>query len=253
MTPVVQASPQSALIVGATSALARAVADELATTGCNLHLAARNLDEAERIAADLRVRHNIQSSASAFEAGDFPGHEEFFAHAVSTLGQIDTVIVSIGELYDQGDAQHNAQLACSMIQSNYTGVVSLMTYVANYLEQKRSGTIVCISSVAGDRGRMSNYIYGSAKAGLSAFLQGLRSRMFKAGVHVMTVKPGFIDTKMTFGKPAMFLVAQPKAVAKTIVKAMRARKDQIYAPWFWELIMLIIRNVPEPIFKRTKL
>src|SRR6185369_4567811 len=136
---------------------------------------------------------------------------------------------------------------------NYTGVVSLMTYVANYMEKQGKGTIIGITSVAGDRGRMSNYIYGSAKAALTAFMQGLRSRMFKCGVHVMTVKPGFVDTKMTFGKPAMFLVAKPVTVAAAIVKAMRAGKDEIYVPWFWAFIMLIIRYVPEPIFKRLKM
>lgn len=246
-------SAQSVLIVGATSAIARALAGELASSGAAVHLAARNVCEAGRIANDLSVRYQVPTSCSRFEAGAWQEHEEFFAQAVSSLGKIDLVIVSIGELYDQSEAQNNPELALNMIQSNYTGVVSLMTYAANYLEARRQGAIVCIASVAGDRGRMSNYIYGSAKAGLAAFLSGLRSRLFKAGVHVMTVKPGFVDTKMTFGKPAMFLVAKPKAVAAAILKALRQGKDEVYVPWFWAYIMLIIRSVPEAIFKRTKL
>lgn len=150
---------------------------------------------------------------------------------------------------DQSLAQTDFNHAQLIIDSNYTSVVSILTHVANYLEKQSHGWIVCISSVAGDRGRQSNYIYGSAKGGVSLFLQGLRNRLAKSGVHVLTAKHGFVDNKIAFGKPGMFLVASPERVASDILRALQKGKNIAYVPWFWWGIMLIIRNIPESLFK----
>jgi decaprenylphospho-beta-D-erythro-pentofuranosid-2-ulose 2-reductase len=243
------------LIIGATSGIGYALASSIASTSkeCVLHLSGRNTDTVERVASDLKIRHGCSTSWSHFDALATGNHKEFVLQAIEKLDGLDTVVVSIGELGDQTESEQNFHKASNVINSNYTGVVSVLGEIADYLEKKQAGNVVVISSVAGDRGRQSNYIYGSAKAGLNAFLQGLRSRLFKSGVHVLTVKPGFVDTKMTFGKPGLFLVAQPDQIAKTILKELKRKKNIVYAPWFWQWIMLIIRSIPEFIFKRLSL
>lgn len=244
---------QAVLILGATSSIARALAHQIAQQGATLHLAARNGFEVERVARDLIVRYQVPVTWSVFEGCDYDTHPELVQTAIDQLGRLDGAIVSLGELGEQQQAQNDFECAERIIHSNYTGVVSLLTPVANYLEKQGSGFIIGVSSVAGDRGRQSNYIYGSAKGALSLFLQGLRSRLAKSGVHVLTIKPGFVDTKMTFGKPGMFLVASPEKVAGSIVSALKKRKDIAYVPGFWFWIMSIIRSIPETIFKRMKL
>lgn len=244
---------KTVLIIGATSSIAKAIAVQLAHQGKALHLAGRDAEEVERTAQDLAIRYQVPVSWSQFEATAYHTHVDFFEKAIAQMGQLEGVIVSLGELGDQVQAQTDFSQAQRIIESNYTGVVSILTPVANYLEQQRQGYIIGISSVAGDRGRQSNYIYGSAKGALSLFLQGLRSRLAKVGVQVLTVKPGFVDTKMTFGKSGMFLVAKPDQVAKAILRARDRRKNIVYVPWFWFWIMLIIRSIPEPIFKKLKL
>lgn len=241
------------LVVGGTSGIGRAVAARLARSGAQIHLSGRNSNELERVALDLSIRLQTTITWSRFEASDFESHTEFFADAVEQLGGLDTIVVCIGELGEQKQAEADLARTMRIIDSNYTGPVSLLNLAANHLERQRSGTIIGISSVAGDRGRQSNYLYGSAKSGFSTYLSGLRSRLAKNGVHVLTVKPGFVDTKMSFGKPGMFLVASPEDVAVEIVRSARQRRDIVYVPWFWALIMLIIKLVPETIFKRTKL
>ncbi|MBC6417863.1 MAG: SDR family oxidoreductase [Prochloron sp. SP5CPC1] len=244
---------KAVLLIGATSSIGRALAHEMAQQGAALHLGARDGFEVERVAQDIGIRYQVPISWSTFEALDYETHPELLQKAVDNLGTLDGIVVSLGELGYQKTAQMDFNHAQRIIHSNYTGVLSILTHTANYLEQQGHGFIVGISSVAGDRGRQSNYTYGSAKGALSLFLQGLRNRLFKSGVHVMTVKPGFVDTKMTFGKPGMFLVASPKQVAAAIMKAMHSKKDIVYIPWFWFWIMLIIRIVPEWLFKRLKL
>jgi len=243
----------TALIVGATSRIARCLAAELSLEHYAVHLAARNLEELERIAADLSLRSHSRVSTSRFEAADYGSHAEFLSSVVNESGELDTVAVVVGELLDQKEAERSFDIAYRMIQSNYLGVVSLLTQVAARMEAEGRGTIVVVSSVAGDRGRQSNYVYGSAKAGLTVFLEGLRNRLCKSGVHVLTVKPGYVDTKMTFGKPGRFLVARPEDVARSIMTSIKNTDDVLYVPWFWFWIMLIVRLIPEPIFKRLKL
>ena len=244
---------QAVLLVGATSSIARALAHQLAQQGTALHLAARDGAELERVAKDIAIRYQAPISWSAFEALDYSTHPELLQKAIDHLGKLDGVVVSLGELGDQQQAQQDFSQAQRIIHSNYTGVASLLTHAANYLEAQSSGFIVGISSVAGDRGRQSNYVYGSAKGALTLFLQGLRNRLAPRGVHVLTVKPGFVDTKMTFGMPGLFLVASPEEIAASILKALKKKKNTVYLPWFWFPIMTIIRAVPEFIFKKMKL
>ncbi len=241
------------LILGGTSSIAQAVAARMAQQGAKLHLAGRDLAELERIAQDLTIRYQVPVSWDAFEAKDYDAHAAFLGKSVERLGGLDGVVVALGELGIQEQAQGDFDQAERIIASNYTGAVSILTHVANILEKQESGFIIGLSSVAGDRGRQSNYIYGSAKGAFHLFLQGLRNRLAKHNVHVLTAKLGFVDTKMTFGKPGMFLVAKPEQVADAILKALGKNKNIAYIPWFWFWIMLIIRSIPESLFKKLKL
>lgn len=242
------------VVLGATSAIARAVANEFAYRGYNLVLAARDQEENEAIAADLRVRWGANVAALPFEAEDYDSHPAFFESCHQVLGDaMEGVVLCFGYLAEQAAAQTDFFLAHRTIDVNYTSAVSILEIFARHFEQQRRGFLCGVSSVAGDRGRQSNYLYGSAKAGFSAYLEGLRNRLFHAGVHVVTVKPGFIDTKMTFGKPNLLLLAPVSKAGKDIFNAIRHRKNVAYVPWFWRYIMLIIRHIPEWQFKKMKM
>ncbi|MDH5784998.1 MAG: SDR family oxidoreductase [Chromatiales bacterium] len=241
------------LILGATSAIARATARELARQGYHLTLAGRDMDELQRDAADIRLRFSVEVEVKPFDAEDFAGHAAFLNGVVDDGGELDGVVLAFGYLGEQTRASQEFAESLAIIQRNYTGAISILNLCAEYLAARGRGTMIAISSVAGDRGRQSNYIYGSAKGGLTIYLEGLRNAMFHRGVHVMTVKPGFVDTAMTYGLSGMFLVATPQAVARRILKARDKGVNTLYAPWFWRWIMLIIRHVPETIFKRLKM
>jgi short-subunit dehydrogenase len=248
------ASHKSVVVLGATSAMARAVAGEFARRGYGLVLAARDQEENEIIATDLRVRCNVDAVALEFEAGNFDSHEAFVGACCDLLGEgIEGVVLCFGALEPQEKAQQDFALARRIIDVNYTAAVSVLELFAAYFEARKSGFLCVVSSVAGDRGRQSNYLYGSAKAGLSAYAQGLRNRLFPANVHVTTIKPGFVDTKMTFGLPGLFLVAPAENAGKAIFTAIDKRKNVAYVPGFWHWIMLIVRHVPESLFKRLKM
>jgi len=239
------------LVVGVTSAIARAVAGEFASRGHDLVVAGRNPEELEAVASDLAIRHGVAVDARVFNALDFDAHEELMASSVD--GGLTGIVVALGYMGDQQDGQSDFAMARRVVDTNYTAFVSLLERAAAYLESQGNGFICAISSVAGDRGRQSNYLYGSAKSGLDAYLQGLRNRLHPSGVSVTTVKPGFVDTRMTYGMPGLFLVASPEAVARGIHRAIRRRKGVVYLPWFWRFIMLLIRSIPEPVFNRMKL
>lgn len=241
------------LILGATSAIARATARELAAGGHALTLAGRDLAELQRDAADLRLRYGVAVFVTPFDAEDFTHHGDFLTQVVAQGGGLEGVVLAFGYLGEQSRAAEELSETLAILQRNYVGAVSILNRCAAYLAEQGTGNIIAISSVAGDRGRQSNYIYGSAKGGLSVYLQGLRNAMFHRGVHVMTVKPGFVDTAMTYGMPGLFLVASPQAVAQKILQALGKKRNEIYVPWFWRWIMLIIRHVPESIFKRLKM
>ncbi|MBE9046268.1 SDR family oxidoreductase [Pleurocapsales cyanobacterium LEGE 10410] len=244
---------EAVLVVGATSSIARSLASKMGQQGTALHLAARDRFEVERIAKDIAIRYQVPVSWSIFDALDRDSHADLLQKALDHLDRLDGVAVFLGELGNQEKAQREFDCAEQIIHSNYTGVASILTHAANYLEKQRHGFIICLSSVAGDRGRQSNYVYGAAKGALSLFLQGLRNRLAKSNVRVLTVKPGFVDTKMTFGKSGMFLMAKPEQVASAVIRALQKNKLVVYVPWFWFWIMLIIRSIPEFLFKRLSL
>ncbi|MCW5936790.1 MAG: SDR family oxidoreductase [Fimbriimonadaceae bacterium] len=241
------------LVLGATSGIAREIALELARRGHPLCLAGRDREELERIGADIRIRTGVSTWALPFDADDCDSHQEAFDAAVSVAGAFEGVVLAFGYLGDQERAEKYWSETRAILSRNFLAAASVLHVVARYMEGRKSGWIVALSSVAGDRGRMSNYVYGSAKGGLTVFLQGLRSRLQKSDVHVLTVKPGPVDTAMTFGMPKLPLLAQPGPVAKAIVRALERRKDVLYVPGPWALVMAVLKAVPEGIFKKTKL
>ncbi|MCL6524179.1 MAG: SDR family oxidoreductase [Thermoflavifilum sp.] len=240
-----------ALILGATSDIAQAIAKQLAKENFNLILAARNIDYLKRIQHDLQVRYSIQVDTVYFDAISFDQHEHFIQQ-LSVFPEL--VILCFGYLGNQNAAEKNWEEAYKILSTNYLGAVSILNRIANEMEKRKKGTIVAISSVAGDRGRKSNYLYGSAKAGLTAYLSGLRNRLYSSGINVITVKPGYVATKMTENMSLpQILVASPEQVAKRIWKAIHGRKNTIYVKKLWLWIMFIIKIIPEPIFKRLNM
>lgn len=243
---------ETVLILGATSAIARATATAFAKRGDALYLASRDLDELQRLAADLHVRHGVEVRYGLFDAEATDSHEVFLLSVIEAMPSISGVVLAFGYLGDPLAAR-DFKVGVKVIAANFTGAASILSLCANYLESKQHGFIIGIGSVAGDRGRQSNYVYGAAKGALSLYLQGLRNRLFASGVRVITVKPGFVDTAMTFGLPGLFLVASPQVIGERIVATLSKSADVVYLPWFWRYIMLIIKHIPEPIFKRLKL
>jgi decaprenylphospho-beta-D-erythro-pentofuranosid-2-ulose 2-reductase len=239
------------LILGATSPIARALALRFAFDGARVYLAARNAEEARRVAEDVSVRAGVPALSGTFDASDFASHEEFIRDAATKLGGLDGVVVCFGTLGDEDVAQTDPGEALATIHQNFTGAVSLITLAARHLEQQRSGFIIVIGSVAGERGRKKNYVYGSAKGALATFAQGLRGRLAACDVHVMTVKLGTVDTRMTWGRDGALLTIAPNKAADLIYAAYRKRAEVVYVPWFWRFIMGTIRLIPERRFKRV--
>lgn len=239
------------LIIGAKSDIAKATAREYAKHGYDLYLAARNSAELEEFANDVTQRTQRAVKIVDLDILDYKTHQSFYDQLEEKpLG----VISAVGYLGEQKKAQSEFEEAQRIMDTNYTGVVSLLNIIADDFEKRKSGFIVGISSVAGDRGRKSNYIYGSAKAALTAYLSGLRNRLYDANVHVMTLKPGFVATKMTEGMDLPEkLTAQPETVAEDIYNAQQKGKNVIYSKWIWKWVMLIIRNIPEFQFKKMSI
>jgi decaprenylphospho-beta-D-erythro-pentofuranosid-2-ulose 2-reductase len=241
----------TALILGATSDIAIALARQLSSAGYNLQLAARNVDALKVLKSDIEIRNQVSVTIHELDALNFESHQVFYD---SLQQPPDLAILVFGYLGDHSKAIADWAESSRIINTNYVGAVSILNVIATHFEKRKSGVIVGISSVAGDRGRMSNYLYGSAKAGLTAYLSGLRNRMAHAGVQVLTVKPGFVRTQMTEGlKLPAPVTAEPHQVAKRILWAVKKRKNSIYVLPIWSLIMFIIRNIPESIFKKLKL
>jgi decaprenylphospho-beta-D-erythro-pentofuranosid-2-ulose 2-reductase len=242
------------LIIGATSAIATACARLWAAQGCKFFLVARNLEKMEQTAADLTSLGANAVNLHLMDATDTTAHPAMLEHCLSTLGQIDIALIAHGTLPDQKACEQDANVALKEFTNNGTSVIALLTLLANQFEIQRCGSLAVISSVAGDRGRPSNYLYGSAKAAVSTFCEGLRARLFKVGVHVTTIKPGFVDTPMTQGLPLPGpLVASAEQVAALIVAGIARKANTLYTPRFWAPIMLIIRSIPVTIFKHLNL
>lgn len=241
------------LIVGATSAIAEAAARRWAQTGNHLFLVGRNSPKLEAVAADLRVKGCQKVETYALDINDFSAHEPMLDAAEQSLNGLDTILIAHGTLSDQIACQQSVQLTIQEITTNALSTIALLTHIANRFEKQKKGTIAVISSVAGDRGRQSNYVYGSAKAMVTTFTSGLRQRLCKSKVSVVTIKPGFVDTPMTADFKKGPLWASPDRVAKIIVRACDKKSNIVYAPWFWFWIMEIIKTIPENIFKTLKL
>jgi short-subunit dehydrogenase len=238
------------LIIGVTSAIAEHCARIWTAKGYALHLVARNQDRLQTIADDLKVRGASEVTTYCIDLNDMEKHDELLDKADDALGNVDIVLIAHGTLSNQKSCELSVEETLTEIQTNAFSTVSLLTLIANRFEAKRDGTICVISSVAGDRGRASNYVYGSAKAMITAFTSGLRQRLYKSNVAVVTVKPGFVDTPMTAEFKKGLLWATPSAVAEKIVRAIDRKKTEVYVPQFWWFVMLIIKLIPTKIFKR---
>ncbi len=235
------------LIIGAKSDIAKATAREYAKNGYNLYLAGRNINELEALQNDIKIRSNVDVDLKEFDITDFNSHEEFFNFL--NPKPLGTIVVA-GYMAEQKECEIDFTKTLNTINVNYAGAVSILNIVANEYKKGKSGFIVGVSSVAGDRGRKTNYIYGSSKAAFTAYLSGLRNRLYESNVNVLTVKPGFVNTKMTehLDLPAK-LTAEPEDVAKDIFNAQQKGKDVLYTKSIWRLIMLIIKHIPEWKFK----
>lgn len=239
------------VIIGATSAIAEATARLYAARGAALWLAARDPARLQAIAADLAVRGAASTHAFALDVNDLERHDAMLDAAWQALGGVDVVLIAHGTLPDQADCEASTELALREFATNGTSTIALCNALAARLQA--GGTLAVISSVAGDRGRASNYLYGSAKAAVSTFLGGLRQRLNRNGVNVLTIKPGFVDTPMTRAFKKGPLWATPAHVAHGIVRAIDRRASVAYLPWFWRPIMFVIRAIPEFVFRRIRL
>lgn len=244
---------RSIIIFGATSAIAEATARLFAQNGDRICLVARNTEKLTRLENDLTARGAKEIISTSMDMNEVNQHAELIEKVSQQWGKIDIALIAHGTLPDQKACEASVELTLAELNTNAISTVALLTRLANQMESQGSGTLAVISSVAGDRGRQSNYVYGAAKGMVTRFLQGLRNRLAAKGVQVLDIKPGFVDTPMTesFTKGALW--AQPEDIANCIVKGIEGKKSTIYTPWFWQWIMLIIKSIPEPIFKRLKL
>jgi short-subunit dehydrogenase len=241
------------LIVGATSAIAHAVARRYASRGARLFLIARRAAALEANAADLRVRGAGEVRMALLDANDVERHTNVLDEAFAAFGGFDAALVAHGTLPNQAECERSVEATLASFDTNAGSTIALLTILANRFQAQGKGVIGVISSPAGDRGRASNYVYGAAKAALSNFASGLRHRLFSKGVRVITIEPGFVDTPMTtdFKKGPLWVSAE--RVAADIERALEGGFGVVYTPWFWRWIMLLIRHLPERLFVRTRL
>jgi hypothetical protein len=241
------------VIIGATSAIAEATARVYAHRGDKLCLVARNEERLLAMADDLTIRGGGSVEFKLLDVNDFKEHEETIGSVFDALTTVDVVLVAHGTLPDQKACEKDVDTTLTELNTNAISTISLLTHIANRLESQGSGTIAVITSVAGERGRQSNYVYGAAKGMISIFLQGIRNRLYKSGVNVLDIKPGFVDTPMTAEFDKGLLWAKPESIARSIVIGIDKKRHVIYTPFFWRYIMLIIRSIPETVFKRASL
>lgn len=246
--------PGGVIVVGATSVIGQATAHEYARAGHPITLIGRDAEELSAIASDITLRHTVETRVHRLDICALDQHHEIVDACFSEVdGEIDGVIVCVGYQPNDERARTDGEELDRVIKTNFSGVAAFLERCATQLAKRGSGFICALSSVAGDRGRQSNYVYGSAKAGLSTYLQGLRNRMFPHGVTVTTVKAGYIDTRLTYGQPGIFLAAAPESIARSIRRVTARGAGVVYLPWFWRVIMTIIRAIPESLFKRLRL
>jgi decaprenylphospho-beta-D-erythro-pentofuranosid-2-ulose 2-reductase len=241
------------LIVGATSMIAYEVSKCFAAQGDQLLLVGRNEEKLTTLAADLAVRGVSKLDRVAVDLNDLDSHAKWVQEWIETLDGIDVVLIAHGTLPDQSNCERHVEMTLRELMTNCVSTISLLTVLANYFEGRSHGCLAVVSSVAGDRGRQSNYVYGAAKGAVSLFLQGLRSRLARSGVGVVTIKPGFVDTPMTAHLPKNFLYASAASVGERIYQAIEKQENVVYVPWFWRWIMLAIKCIPERVFMRVRL
>jgi short-subunit dehydrogenase len=244
------AEPVKLLVLGATSAIAMATMRLYARRGASFYLVARNEEKLSLVAADVQVRGAAAVHTGVMDLDRTEYHTALLQDAHEKLQGIDVALIAHGVLGDQAAAEQDYRVAEQVIRTNLLSSVSLVTWLANYFVAQKRGTIAVISSVAGDRGRKTNYVYGTTKAALSTFLQGVRNRVDRVGVNVITIKPGFVATPMTAHLPGGTLFATPQAIATGIAAAIDRRKDVVYLPGYWWWIMSAVRLLPERVFKR---
>jgi decaprenylphospho-beta-D-erythro-pentofuranosid-2-ulose 2-reductase len=244
---------QKILIIGASSGIARAIARQYAERGCDLFLVARSEEPLREQREDLRVRGAASVDFALLDVNDFDRHQSVVEQAALTLGALDLALICHGTLPDQALCQDDFARIRQEFDTNALSVLSLLTQLAPRMRAQRSGTLAVITSVAGDRGRQSNYLYGAAKSAVSRYLEGLRSSLHADNVHVIDIRPGFVDTPMTAHLSKGPLWASPERVARAVVKGIDARRNTLYVPWFWRGIMLAVTSIPETLFKRLKL
>lgn len=245
--------PSTVLALGATSAIAEATLRLLAERGARFYLVGRSPEKLYAVAADLHTRGAAGVATHTMDLDDTVAHPAMLAAAAQSLGTIELALLAQGVLGNQEDAQTSYAETEAILRTNFLSAVSLITWLANYFESSKEGTLAVISSVAGDRARKSNYVYGASKGALSIFVDGVRNRVDRAGVQVLTIKPGFVATPMTAHLPQGPLFATPAQVARGIVKAIEKRRDVVYLPAFWRGIMLVVRMIPGRIFKKLNM
>jgi short-subunit dehydrogenase len=245
--------PKRVLIVGATSAMAAETARLYAAAGASLFLTGRDAEHLEAVAADVRVRGAGRVRSATLDVTDRQRCQEVMDTAWAAFDGLDVALIAHGVLPEQARAQASVPETLTTLDVNFISGVVLLTDLANRFEAQRHGCIAVITSVAGDRGRQSNYVYGAAKGGLDRFLEGLRNRLFHAGVAVVTLKPGFVDSPMTARFAHGPLFASASRAGRAIHTAIERRRNVAYIPWFWRPIMAVIRAIPEFAFKRLRL
>lgn len=218
-----------------------------------MFLVARNADRLAATAEDLRQRGASAVHTETLDVLEYERHQSVLDAAVAALGGLDLALIAHGTLPDQKACEASFELTRKAFEINALSTISLLTHLARYFEKKEQGTIAVISSVAGDRGRQSNYVYGAAKGAVTLFLQGLRHRLHGSGVKVLTIKPGFVDTPMTSAFDKGVLWTTPGKVAERIGRKLNSISDEVYAPAYWWLIMKVVRSIPERLFKRLSL
>ncbi|MFT5431981.1 MAG: decaprenylphospho-beta-D-erythro-pentofuranosid-2-ulose 2-reductase [Myxococcota bacterium] len=243
----------SVLILGGSSRLGQALAHAYAKAGHPVYIAGRDLDECAAVASDVAVRGGVETAHGPFDALAFDTHRAFVERVEAAVGPIDVAVVAFGDMGEQADSEADFDKALRVLQVNYTGAISICEALSRTMVARGTGSIVGIASVAGERGRASNYFYGSAKGGFALYLGGLRNRLHEKGVTVLTVKLGFVDTRMTWGLESGIPKASPEAAAAAIVRAQSKGRESIFYPPFWRPIMGVIRAIPERVFKRLSL
>jgi len=242
--------PDKILIFGATSAIAFETAKLFAKEGASFYLCARKEEELKRLSGDLKIRGAKEVAYSTFDALDLDSIKRVIEKCIEKFPSLDGLLIAHGLLPNQELCESDFNEMRKSFDINFTSVTAILNYMVPHFERQGHGTIAVISSIAGDRGRQKNYVYGAAKAAISVFLSGLRQRLHSTGVRIITIKPGFVDTPMTADFEKNFLFVGPEAIARGIYRAIKQGKDMVYLPWFWKWIMFIIKSIPEKVFKK---